>query len=192
MLLVVPPPTFITNGGVPQTWSWRDTNANGEIMVSLSGVYYWQHYKSFHHQKILLWSILSLSQSTRVSVTQILSQVWLEMKDHNLLISTRRGQVMGIYISWAMAGKRYYLWSCNLVGAFSQKCGPPKVGKRFHFNYASLLFPDLHCNNQGGWVLRGVPLKVWFKKQVSMWPGGKHAVLLLHTCLCFLMKRSWP
>ncbi len=35
-----PPPTFITNGGVPQTWSWRDTNANGEIMVSLSGVYY--------------------------------------------------------------------------------------------------------------------------------------------------------
>ncbi|KAH8953112.1 hypothetical protein BDL97_08G006300 [Sphagnum fallax] len=24
-----PPPTFITNGGVPQTWSWRDTNANG-------------------------------------------------------------------------------------------------------------------------------------------------------------------
>jgi hypothetical protein len=32
-----PPTTFITNGGVPQTWSWRDTNANGEIMVSLSG-----------------------------------------------------------------------------------------------------------------------------------------------------------
>jgi hypothetical protein len=31
-------------------------------------------------------------------VSQILSQVWLELKDHNLLISTGRSQVTSIYL----------------------------------------------------------------------------------------------